>query len=87
MARLVRVRDGMGDSGSCVQAIDRNTGKVVGNKPMIGFALSVGSLTARSYSSQDYWLTTHIKEFLEVDEKKGYIKFLTENGSTYEFWK
>jgi hypothetical protein len=47
----------------------------------------VGSVTARSYSAQDYWLTTKVTEI--VEEKKdaeGYyelIRFKTEN-SVYE---
>jgi hypothetical protein len=53
--------------------------------------LLVGSVTARSYSNQDWWLTTPITEILEEEERKGgedegyYCKFKTGN-SIYEFW-
>ena len=87
MAKLIRISDGKGDVGSRVEAIrwnkDRTFKEIVGNKPVIGCSLLVGGVTARSYSSQDYWLTTVITEILE--EKDNYIKFKTEN-SIYEFW-
>jgi hypothetical protein len=43
----------------------------------------VGSLTARSYSDRDYWLTTKVTEILE--EREDYVKFKTGN-STYELF-
>jgi hypothetical protein len=47
----------------------------------------VGSVTARSYSDQDYWLTTKVTEILEEEEKDGqlYVRFKTGN-SIYKFW-
>lgn len=86
MATLRRTRDGAGDSGARVEAISWNEDgtfkEVVGNRPTIGCSLLVGSVTARSYSGQDYWLTTPVTEILE--EREGYVKFSTGN-SEYEF--
>jgi hypothetical protein len=87
MAKLRRVRDGKGDTGSRVEAIrwneDGTFKEIVGNRPMIDCSLLVGSTTARTYSEQDYWLTTPILKIIE--ETDGYIKFKTSN-SIYEFW-
>jgi len=91
MAILRRISDGKGDQGSRVEAIKWNkadeTIEVVGHKPIIGCALLVGSVTARSYSDKDYWLTTEVTEILEEKEHKGswYVKFKTGN-SEYEIW-
>ena len=90
MAILRRVRDGKGDEGSRIEAIKwHNDGTLenVGNKPMIGYSLLVGSVTARSYSSKDYWLTTEITEILEEKEHNNsmYVRFKTGN-SEYELW-
>ena len=56
MAILKRVSDGKGDQGSRVEAIKwdkvKGTTEVVGHKPIIGCALLVGSVTARSYSTK-----------------------------------
>ena len=91
MARLMRVSDGRGDSGSRVEAIQWNEDgtfkEVVGNRPIVGCSLLVGGLTARTYSDQDWWLTTPVTEILEEEENDGdlYVKFRTEN-SIYEFY-
>jgi hypothetical protein len=47
----------------------------------------VGSITARSYSDQDYFLTTTVTEILEeiTNEQTHYIRFRTGN-SEYEWW-
>ena len=92
MPTLVKVhpdgREEMKDGGARVEAIKYDVnGKyegVVGNMPIVGCSLLVGSITARSYSSQDYWLTTTITEILE--ETSDYILFKTEN-STYKLIK
>lgn len=87
MATLKRTTDGAGDSGSMIKAIEWNEDGTFkaekGNRPVIGCSLMVGSMTARSYSSQDYWLTTVVTEILEESEK--YVKFKTTN-SIYELW-
>ena len=88
MPSLRRLRDGAGDSGSRVEAIKyfddgKTPPEVVGNKPMVGCCLLVGSVSARTYSSQDYWLTTPIIEILS--NNKGVWRFKTKNGSEYEY--
>jgi len=91
MAVLRRISDGQGDEGSRVEAIkwndDGTFNKVVDNKPVVGCSLLVGSVTARSYSEKDYWLTTEVTEILEEKEHNGglYMKFKTGN-SEYEIW-
>jgi len=91
MARLRRI-DGVGDEGSRVQAIKR-TGKALDkleiidtDRPSVGYALLVGSTTPRTYSRQNWWMTTIITEITEENEEEGYWKFRTVN-SEYEFWK
>jgi len=89
MARLYKIHsDGsteLKEQGARVQAIawneDRTFKEVVAHAPTVGCSLLVGSVTARSYSDQDYWLTTKVTEILEESEV-GY-KFKTEN-SIYE---
>lgn len=92
MARLRRISDGEGDEGSCSQAIrwyKRGPKKgqfkeVVSNRPTVGCSMLVGSVTARSYSKRDYWLTTIVTEIIE--DKEDYVRFRTGN-SEYEWWK
>jgi hypothetical protein len=73
----------MKDGGARVEAIkwteDGKFESVVDNKPVVGCSLLVGSVTARSYSSQDYWLTTPVTEIIE--ETNEYISFKTENSN------
>jgi len=92
MARLRRVRDGAGDEGSSIEAIrlDEN-GKPEYKKtdrPIVGWALRVGSPIARTYSQQDWWMTTLVTEIVEQveNEEELYVKFRTGN-SLYEFWR
>ena len=91
MAKLIRESDGSGDVGSNSQAIqwkeDGTFDKVVSNRPPVGCSMLVGSVTARSYSDQDYWLTTRVTEILEEKEEDGhlYVRFKTGN-SVYKFW-
>lgn len=86
MATLRRIKDGAGDSGSRSEAIkwkeDGKFDKVVSNRPTIGCSMLVGSVTARSYSNKDYWLTTEVTEIIE--ERDDYVKFKTGN-SIYEW--
>lgn len=87
MARIRRESDGVSESGSRSEAIswneDRTFKEVVGNRPIVGCSMLVGSVTARSYANQDYWLTTVVTEIIE--DKGDYVKFRTEN-SIYEWW-
>ena len=92
MASLRRTRDGAGDVGASVLALRLNpeTDKLETehvDRPKLGWALQVGSVTARSYSRQDWWQTTPVTKILEEDEGEDYYycKFETGN-STYEFW-
>lgn len=88
---LRRISDGIGDSGSMSRCVKKNIdGAIViadESKPTIGYSIMVGSLTARSYSESDYWVTTTIVEILEEieNEKVHYIRFKTRN-SEYEWW-
>jgi hypothetical protein len=86
MPQLRRIPDGIGDSGARSEAIkwnaDGTLDEIVGRRPVVGCSMLVGSLTARSYSGQDYWLTTVVTEVLE--EREDYVKFKTEN-SIYEW--
>lgn len=91
MPRLIRESDGEGESGARSEAIqwkeDGTFDKVVSNRPVVGCSMLVGSVTARSYSNRDYWLTTKVTEILEEREEDGrlYVKFKTGN-SIYNFW-
>lgn len=91
MAHLRRTRDGVGDSGARSEAIawheDGKFKEVVGRSPVIGCSMLVGSITARTYSGQDYWLTTPVTEILEEieNEETHYVRFKTGN-SEYEWW-
>jgi len=87
MATLVKIhpdgREEFKDGGARVEAHKYNKETnlhegVVGNEPMVGCALLVGSVTARSFSRQDYWLTTKITEI--VEETNEHIIFNTENS-------
>jgi len=88
---LKRVGDGAGDSGLMSKAIqwklDGTEGKIVSVSPTIGCSMLVGGLIARTYSPQDYWLTTTVKEILAEfkTESSHYVRFKTEN-SEYEWW-
>jgi len=87
VAILKRVSDGAGDSGARVEARrwneDGTFDKVVDNRPVVGCEFLVGSVTARMFGDQDYWLTTAVTEILE--ETKEFVRFKTGN-SEYTFW-
>lgn len=76
------------DAGKRIQAIawneDRTFKEVVSNEPTVGCSLLIGSITARSYSDNDYWLTTPITEILEEERDEDddviAIRFKTENS-------
>jgi len=89
MADLVKIhpngREELKDGGAMCDAIawneDRTFKEIAGHKPIIGCSMMVGSITARSYSNQDYWLTTPVTKILE--ETEDYVLFETKN-STYK---
>jgi len=85
MARLVRESDGEGYYGSRVEAWDRVEKKCVGNEPMIGYCLLVGTIGAGTYSTRDWWRTTEITEIVSQDEDK--MVFKTVSGSTYTLYR
>ena len=90
MATLYKIVDGrrvMKDGGARSEAIkwkpDGTRESTVSRRPTMGCSMLVGSVTARSYSNQDYWLTTEVSEILEDTEDM--VRFKTVNGSTYEW--
>jgi len=58
------------------------THKIVGHTPIVGCCMLVGSVTARSYSDRDFWITTEVLEILENTDDV--VKFKTKN-SIYEW--
>ena len=85
MATLKRVRDGEGHYGCVVQALDsKDLANCVGNEPMVGYCLKVGTLTAGTFSSRDWWMTTPITEIVSENDEE--MKFKTAN-STYTLRK
>lgn len=85
MPTLRRLSDGAGDSGAMSLAI--RPGEIIQNsKPIVGYSVRVGSMSARSFSVQDYWTTTPVTEILEEreTEDKLYVRFKTGN-SEYEW--
>ena len=95
MATLIKIhkdgREEYKEQGARVEAIawneDGTFKEVADHKPVVGCSLLVGSVTARSYSDQDYWLTTVVTEIIEEKlTEDGFIelvKFKTQN-SLYE---
>lgn len=85
MAKLIRDRDGEGYYGSNVQAFDPEKNmELVGHEPMLGCCLKVGTMTAGTFSTRDWWMTTPITEI--ISETNEEIKFKTKN-STYTLVK
>ncbi len=85
MPTLIKIhpdgREEFKEQGARVEAIawneDKTFKEVVDRKPVVGCSLLVGSVTARSYSDQDYWLTTVVTEILEEEkDEEGYLKFV-----------
>lgn len=83
---LRRTRDGAGDSGPMSVALWREGDNIKSEdlaRPRVGVCMKVGSPYARSYNSQDWWMTTFITEIIE--DQENYVRFKTGN-SEYE-WK
>ena len=86
MADLIKIhpdgRQELKDGGAMCNAIrwneDRTFKEIVGHKPIIGCSMMVGTIGTRSYSNQDYWLTTPVTKILEETEE--YCIFETENS-------
>lgn len=84
---LVRESDGAGDSGPRLIPTKWNgrfwEGDGKNGTIEIGKGLECGSITARSYSAQDFWACTEVQEILEVNEDKTEVKVRTRSGSIY----
>lgn len=80
---LIRERDSAGDSGMWLEAFDWDNPNAEHEQKIleIGKGVRCGSHYARTMQHQDWWLTTPVGEFLEVEQ--GCVKFQTENGSAY----
>jgi hypothetical protein len=78
VAHLIRDRDGEGDSGPRVEALDPETREVVGHEPTVGYCLLVGSLTASSFGNRDHWVTTPVTEIISDSEDE--VRFKTGNS-------
>jgi len=85
MATLVKVhtdgREEFKEQGSRCEAIkwdDDGQQVVVGDTPTLGASFLVGSVTARSYSSRDWWLTTAVTKIVEKTDD--HILFETVNS-------
>lgn len=84
---LIRQRDGAGDAGPVLICYKIENGQMVDRQEngvlKVGYNVECGSITARTYSAQDYWLTTEITEFIDVDPEGNSCTFKTGN-SVYE---
>lgn len=83
---LKRVSDGEGDIGPILRTVKWAKKQMYANeteieseysKIKVGRGVFVGS-------TSHWWITTPVKEILEVSEDKRYVKFITENNSIYE---
>lgn len=80
---ITRDRDGEGDFGPVLRAIDRDgTFDQVGDNGeiVIGCAIQCGSAHARTMQAQDWWLTTTITEVLERAPDDSWVKVKTKNS-------
>jgi hypothetical protein len=84
---LRRLSDNAGDSGSLWvyrigkdNKVEQQTHKGINNIE-IGDVIQVGSVYARSYQSQDWWITTPITKILK--RSTHVLWFETRSGSTY----
>ena len=87
MYNLRREHDGAGDSGGMSLALwkEGEELKMEHNaRPVVGVAMRVGSIVARSYYAQDWWQTSLITEIIE--ESENYVRFRT-RSSVYEWWE
>jgi hypothetical protein len=92
MATLTRESDGEGHYGSRVEVVSGDTSlpdeeRITwfdGNsESLIGNMLLVGTATAGTYSTRDWWRTNIITEIISENEDE--IRFNTASGSTYTF--
>lgn len=85
---LSRIRDGAGDYGPMLDAIDETNGKQVGEcgEIIVGKRVMCGVYYPRTYG-QDYWMTTNVLKIYEYDEKKKTVKFTTKNSDYVVTWE
>ena len=81
--RLYRLADGAGDSGGILLSLDKETANPKGEngEVILGCPVMCGSHYARSFSSQDWWLCTAVKEILETGH--GWAKVRTQSNRDY----
>jgi len=81
---LVRERDGAGDSGPMLMPFDWSKRAEVGKNGtiQIGLGVKCGSIYGRTFSNQDWWLTTPVTEIIEQGKDKdgSWVKFRTGNS-------
>lgn len=84
---LRRLSDGIGDVGGMSEArwIDGSGEMQVEQdaRPRVGVCVRVGALYARTYSAQDWWMTTPVVGILEDEPAR--VVFETRSGSIYEW--
>ncbi len=87
MYSLVRSGDGAGDSGLMSESIEwKEDGQHIitdNSRPILGQSMRVGSFLARTYSAQDWWLTTPVSEILEDNGNEVIFK----TGNSVYTWK
>lgn len=80
---LSRIGDGAGDSGPLLHPVDRFNGEQMTDRNgwiEVGLSVLCGSLIARSYTAQDYWLTSEVTEILDVSDDGRVVRFATGNS-------
>jgi len=81
-----------GDSGSMSSAerlgLDGKVETITNTKPLVGYSMIVGSITARSFQHQDYWITTPVTKIVKQwrDEESCLNVIFETLNSTYH-WK
>jgi hypothetical protein len=85
MATLFKEVNGkleMMEGGARSEAIkwknDKSFDSIISNRPTVGCSMRVGSITARTYSNRDWWMTTPVVEILEETEDR--VRFRTKNS-------
>ena len=81
---LRREQDGAGDAGplliSHLYNAEADKSEHFQNEIVMGCSVECGSISGRSYSAQDFWLTTPVTEILEVNEDQSVVRFKTGNS-------
>lgn len=84
---LSREKDRAGDAGQMSLGLWRDDKAEFQQehncRPRVGIAMRVGSLSARTFSAQDWWQTTVITEILEESENR--VRFKT--GNSIYIWE